>query len=255
MTSAIQNSPYTPAQIQVWLRGLLTVAWADGQFDAAERSMIHTMVESEFAPSIDFETLEPIEPAALVALELSDAAAQNFLRMAVMVALADGVYSDPENEQIMEFAEALTPDAAALETLRTTLSQLKTASQISATEEKAQPQSESALVTEASSAAASSAAASPLQPPHKKAGIDPLKPARAWLDQLSVDDPRLARFVCKLVPSQCPFERDVTLFGRKIVHIPPMCKLNPLYEQLVGLRFRALCYLADDCGEDVSAYT
>jgi hypothetical protein len=33
-----------------------------------------------------------------------------------------------------------------------------------------------------------------------------------------------------------------------------LCKLNPLYEQLVGLRFRALSYLADDCGEDVSQY-
>ena len=30
--------------------------------------------------------------------------------------------------------------------------------------------------------------------------------------------------------------------------------LNPLYEQLVGLRFRALSYLADDCDEDVSEY-
>ncbi|MFM7714540.1 MAG: Mo-dependent nitrogenase C-terminal domain-containing protein, partial [Microcystis sp.] len=27
-----------------------------------------------------------------------------------------------------------------------------------------------------------------------------------------------------------------------------------LYEQLVGLRFRALSYLADDCQEDISEY-
>jgi hypothetical protein len=60
--------------------------------------------------------------------------------------------------------------------------------------------------------------------------------------------------LCKMIPSQCPFERDVTLFGRKIVHIPPLCKINPLYEQMVGLRFRALSYLADDCGEDVTPY-
>jgi hypothetical protein len=33
-----------------------------------------------------------------------------------------------------------------------------------------------------------------------------------------------------------------------------MCKLNPFYEQLVGLRFKALCYLADVCGEDIAAY-
>ncbi|MEO1393272.1 MAG: Mo-dependent nitrogenase C-terminal domain-containing protein [Cyanobacteria bacterium J06634_5] len=234
------ESPYSPAQIQTWLRGLLTVAWADGQFDDVEKSMIHTMVESEFAPSIDFATLEPIEPAALVALELSDAAAQNFLRMAVMVALADGVYSEPEDEQIMEFAEALSLDADALSTLRSTLSHLKNAAE---------------SAPDMPAADTSSGAASALQPPAEKSGIDPLKPARDWLDKLSVDDPRLARFVCKLVPSQCPFERDVKLFGRKVIHIPPMCKLNPLYEQLVGLRFRALCYLADDCGEDVSSYT
>jgi Mo-dependent nitrogenase C-terminus len=71
---------------------------------------------------------------------------------------------------------------------------------------------------------------------------------------MRVQDPQVAHFLCRLIPSQCPFERDVVLFGKKVVHIPPMCKLNPLYEQLVGLRFRALSYLADDRGEDISAY-
>ena len=65
---------------------------------------------------------------------------------------------------------------------------------------------------------------------------------------------KVAHFLCKMIPSQCPFERDVVLFGRKVVHIPAMCKLNPLYEQLVGLRFRALSFLADTCDEDVSRY-
>jgi hypothetical protein len=81
-----------------------------------------------------------------------------------------------------------------------------------------------------------------------------LLPVRHWLDDLEMHDPRVARFLCKLIPPQCPFERDVKLFGRKVVHIPPLCKLNPLYEQLVFLRFRALSYLADDCKEDVSKY-
>lgn len=81
------------------------------------------------------------------------------------------------------------------------------------------------------------------------------KVVNAWLDRLDVDDPRLARFLCNLIPAQCPFERDVTLFGRKLVHIPAMCKINPLDEQLVGLCFRALSYLADDCKEDVSRYS
>ncbi|MFM6201865.1 MAG: Mo-dependent nitrogenase C-terminal domain-containing protein, partial [Dolichospermum sp.] len=89
-----------------------------------------------------------------------------------------------------------------------------------------------------------------IQPPH----LDVLNPLRQWLDGLDIQDPRVARFLCKMIPSQCPFERDVTLFGRKIVHIPPLCKINPLYEQMVGLRFRALSYLADDCGEDITPY-
>jgi len=83
---------------------------------------------------------------------------------------------------------------------------------------------------------------------------DALRPVRDWLDHLEIHDPKLARFLCKLIPAQCPFERDVKLFGRKVVHIPPMCKINPLYEQLVGIRFRALCYLADVCGEDITRF-
>ncbi|MBE9017387.1 hypothetical protein IQ272_14835 [Chroococcidiopsidales cyanobacterium LEGE 13417] len=34
----------------------------------------------------------------------------------------------------------------------------------------------------------------------------------------------------------------------------PLCKLNPLYEQVVALRFKALTYLVDECGEDLSLY-
>ncbi|MEO1621069.1 MAG: Mo-dependent nitrogenase C-terminal domain-containing protein [Cyanobacteria bacterium J06632_3] len=252
MSTALQDSPYTQSQIKVWLRGLLTVAWSDGQFDEAEKSMIHSMVESEFAPNLEFDSLEPIEPAALAELELSEAAAQNFLRMAVMVALSDGTYSDPEDEQIMSFAMALGLGPAALETLTSTLSKLKEASSI---KETTGDEAVSGDVFRDAAGAVTGAATS-LTPPdaHTASGLDPLKPAREWLDQLKVEDPRLARFVCKLVPSQCPFERDVKLFGRKVVHIPPMCKINPLYEQLVGLRFRALSYLADDLGEDVTPY-
>lgn len=82
----------------------------------------------------------------------------------------------------------------------------------------------------------------------------PLKPVRQWLDSMPVQDPKLARTVASIIPAQCPFERTVKLFGRTILYIPPLCKLNPFYEELVGLRFRALCYLADECGEDVSIY-
>lgn len=68
---------------------------------------------------------------------------------------------------------------------------------------------------------------------------------RAWLDGLDPAEPAVARFLVRLIPAQCPFERDVRLFGHKLVHIPPMCKINPLYDQLVGLRLRCLTSLAE----------
>ncbi|NJM18297.1 MAG: nitrogenase [Richelia sp. RM2_1_2] len=87
-----------------------------------------------------------------------------------------------------------------------------------------------------------------------KSENDFLFPIRQWLDSQEVKNSKLAHFLCKLIPAQCPFERDIVVFGRKLFHIPPMCKLNPLYEEVVTLRFKALCYLADECGEDITAY-
>ena len=74
----------------------------------------------------------------------------------------------------------------------------------------------------------------------------PLDPLKNWLDDLDPGDVMISSFIVQLIPSQCPFERDIILFGRKLVHIPPMCKLNPLYEQLVALRFRCLGHLSVD---------
>ncbi|MBD2293283.1 Mo-dependent nitrogenase C-terminal domain-containing protein [Anabaena sphaerica FACHB-251] len=93
-----------------------------------------------------------------------------------------------------------------------------------------------------------------LQASHSHFGWGFLRPLRQWLDNLKVGDRLLAHRLCKFIPAQCPFERDVKLFGKTLFHIPPMCKLNPLYEEVVGLRFRAMCYLADECGEDISQY-
>jgi hypothetical protein len=95
------------------------------------------------------------------------------------------------------------------------------------------------------------AQANPLKP---KRTIKWLQPAKQWLDKIEVSSPKLAHRLCQAIPAQCPFERDVKLFGRTLFHIPPMCKLNPLYDEVVALRFRALCYLADECGEDITAY-
>ena len=92
------------------------------------------------------------------------------------------------------------------------------------------------------------------QPYGQKWRFDLLHPLKQWLDNTAIKSPKLARLLCKFIPSQCPFEREVKICDRTLFHIPPMCKLNPLYEQVVGLRFRALCYLADDCGVDVTPY-
>lgn len=88
----------------------------------------------------------------------------------------------------------------------------------------------------------------------KKSGIDFLAPLRRWIDNIEVKRAGLAHFFCKLIPCDCPFDRDIMFFGRKLFHIPPLCELNPLYNEFVGLRFRALSYLADECGEDISKY-
>ncbi|HEY9653045.1 MAG TPA: Mo-dependent nitrogenase C-terminal domain-containing protein [Coleofasciculaceae cyanobacterium] len=93
------------------------------------------------------------------------------------------------------------------------------------------------------------------QKPFKpKKTVDLLQPVRKWINQFELTSPKMAHLLCQLIPAQCPFERDIQLFGRTLFHIPPMCKLNPLYEEVVALRFRALCYLADKCGEDISSY-
>lgn len=89
--------------------------------------------------------------------------------------------------------------------------------------------------------------------PSKPKG-DFLQPLRQWIDSFQVRDRHVAHRLCKLIPAHCPFEQDVKLFSKTLFHIPPMCKLNPLYNELISLRFRALCYLADECGEDVTQY-
>jgi hypothetical protein len=84
--------------------------------------------------------------------------------------------------------------------------------------------------------------------------VDWLHPLRNWLNNLEIRDSRLAHHLCFLIPAQCPFARKVQLFGHRLVDIPPLCKLNPFYDELMTLRFRALSYLADECGEDISSY-
>ena len=55
---------------------------------------------------------------------------------------------------------------------------------------------------------------------------------------------KIAKLVCYLIPASCPFARDIFFFGQTI-QIPPMCKLNPFYNYLMKLRWRALNFLHD----------
>jgi Mo-dependent nitrogenase C-terminus len=78
---------------------------------------------------------------------------------------------------------------------------------------------------------------------------------RRRVDAMEISSPSMAHFICKIIPSHCPFEREIKWGDRTLFHIPPLCKLNPIYEQLVGLRFRSLVYLVDRCGEDAMLYS
>ncbi|MDJ0729769.1 MAG: Mo-dependent nitrogenase C-terminal domain-containing protein [Crocosphaera sp.] len=74
------------------------------------------------------------------------------------------------------------------------------------------------------------------------------------LEHQEISDRSFAHRLCRLIPAQCPFERKIEFFGYVLLNIPPLCKLNPLYDDLMALRFRALCYLAEEWGEDISQY-
>ena len=226
MTNVIKPN-YSPEQVAAWLRGLLAIAWADGNFDPEEQEVIAALTQDEQSSDLNLKALEPIKPEELAAVFGKDtAAAENFLRTAVMVAIADGTYSTSEDQILHQFCEVLGQQEKVLAALRHTLYDNN---------------------------ASADTVSTPITPP-PESQLDVLNPVREWLDELEIQDPKVARFLCKMIPPQCPFERDVKLFGHKIVHIPALCKLNPLYDQLVGIRFRALSYLADDCKEDVSNY-
>ena len=233
--ASITQSAYTDEQTTIWIRGLVSLAWADGHFDTKEQAMITTLLNKDFTAEEKAKAMEPISTDELAKVLGCDRdLAENFLRTAVMVALADQDYSASEDKMLQQYCQALGLKLDALDILRTTLQSIA----------NAQP-SDGAEPIRASGLMSSTVDVDQ---------VDVLHPVRDWLDRMDVQDPKIARLMCKMIPAQCPFERDITLFGRKVVHVPPLCKLNPLYDQLVGLRFRALSYLADDCKENISEY-
>jgi hypothetical protein len=84
--------------------------------------------------------------------------------------------------------------------------------------------------------------------------LHPLHSVSHWFESIEIQNTKVAKLVCKTIPARCPFEREIKLFDHTVFRIPSLCKLNPLYEQLVDLRFRCLSYLADECGEDITVY-
>lgn len=79
-----------------------------------------------------------------------------------------------------------------------------------------------------------------------------IKPISQWIDGIEIHSTQAALFYYRLIPAQCPFARKVSLFGHHLFTIPPLCKINPWYDDLMGLRFRASCYLVDECGMDLA---
>lgn len=71
---------------------------------------------------------------------------------------------------------------------------------------------------------------------------DWLFPLRQVLNGIRVQRSRTAHLLCHLIPSRCPFERTLHI-GTHHIYIPPLCRLNPLYNEVVALRMRALDYL------------
>lgn len=88
---------YTDEQISVWLRCLLTLAWADDNFDASEQNLIVSLTEHELTQE-EARSFSPISEEELrSSFGQSPQCAENLLRTAVMVALADGVYTTTED--------------------------------------------------------------------------------------------------------------------------------------------------------------
>ena len=194
----------------------MSVALADNDYSAQERNFFDQISHSEdWGEEVTVSNFEPISAQELAdALGSDREVGQNFLRMAVVMAFADSQYTDTEDRIIQEFCTALHQEIKPINELR---KKLKT------------------------------------KPHHVEHHPKLLEPVKEWLDHIDIHDSRLANLICRAIPAQCPFERDVVLFGHKIMHIPAMCEINPLYDQLVGLRFRSLCYLSDK-GEDISKY-
>jgi hypothetical protein len=189
------------ARRHVWLGALRHLAELDGHLAEAEQCLLNQQLLQDLPGETLDDLPHPGDEALCHRLGVGTPIAEEFLRSAVIVALADGYLSSAEVELLRHWSGLLAVGEDLVGKLESDCG------------EQADPN-------------------------HHL--IDPL---RRWLDAIEPHDPAVARLLVKLIPAQCPFERDVVIFGRKLAHIPPMCKLNPLYDQLMALRFRCLCFL------------
>lgn len=209
---AIDGLDAKAARRRLWLAALHQLALADGDFSPAEEQLLAEQLTRDL-PGLSLDDLHHPGDGALVhRFGVGTPTAEEFLRSAVLVALADGHLSAIECERLRHWSEVLQVGQVLIEDL------LKTP-----------------MIRDGSSDVCCDT--------HQQPGR--LDAVRRWMDALEPSDPEVARFLVRLIPAQCPFERDVKLFGWKLVHIPQMCKINPLYDQLVALRFRCLCRLEE----------
>lgn len=197
------------AMRHLWLAALHQMALADGDVSPQERRVL----EQALAHDLPGESLDglhlPGDGALLHRLGHGTPEAEDFLRSALVVALADGKLSMSELALLQHWSDLLGVGQDVLADLH--------------------------------------GAETPCGDPDTT-----LQRLRSWLDAQAPRDPAVARLMIRLIPAQCPFERDVVVLGHRLLHIPPMCRINPLYEQLMALRFRCLCLLADEAPPDQS---
>jgi tellurite resistance protein len=200
------------ARRRLWIAALHQLALVDGDFSPAEKQVLEEQLTRDL-PGLRLDDLQHPGAAALVhRFGVGTPLAEEFLQSAVLVALTDGHVSVAELDLLRRWSEVLQVGEAMIDDLL-----------------RAPASREGDIDIRCDT---------DLHP-----GL--LDGVRRFLDGIEPSDPEVARFLVRLIPAQCPFERDVKLFGWKVVHIPPMCKINPLYEQLVALRFRCLCRLEE----------
>ena len=119
--TGITKSAYSDRQIVAWLRGLYTIALADGHYDPEEQELIGQLTQ-DLADIDSVNRLETITPQELATTLGKEAeTSENFLRTAVLVAVADGIYSEPEYDLLHQFSEALEIEVEALKSLENSL--------------------------------------------------------------------------------------------------------------------------------------